>query len=91
MSKRRLTSIASDAELETIAAMWGRTDVRDIAATIHRKPSTVLKWAKHVLHLLPAVKRHSPLKMRCQACHMPQVLAEECAKCGEPRHPRRVA
>lgn len=85
-------SYASDAELQTILTMWGKYDVADIAATIRRKERTVLKWAQHVLHLLPKDNRKSPLRqkvvqMRCQneRCQRLQPLSKQCVACGAPR------
>lgn len=80
---------ASDAELETIVEMWGKHPVTDIAAAVDRPVDTVMKWARHVLFLLPEGNRHSPLRkptqMRCQHCELPQPLAKKCARCGRPR------
>ncbi len=81
---------ATDAELEIILTMWGKYDVDDIAATIRRKPRAVLKWARHVLHLLPKDNRlspiHQPTLMRCQSCSHLQKYAAKCARCAAPRY-----
>lgn len=90
MGKRKLRrDDVSDVELETIVEMWGKHPVTDIAAQLDRSVDDILKWARHVLFLLPEGNRHSPLRrpvlMRCQHCELPQPLAKQCARCGKPR------